>query len=443
MKASTALNCHVNSYSTFDRKHYFYGDQPAGYQITQHYNPIATNGKVQLFKHDGAKTPFDVGIIQVQIEQDTGKSVYFEKPSSDINGHDEKMSKIDLNRTNTPLIEIVTAPDIPDPQSAKNFVRKLQTLLRHIGVCTGDMETGAMRVDVNVSVNGGERCEIKNLANTSSVSNSIKYEFQRQSKLLSEGKTIERETRGWDGKVTTKLRGKEDAVDYRYMPDPELEPIILEHDVVSKVKDSLPELPDSILQRLLTKPYNLQLKPAKTLMQDPSLVKYYFNLYDYTVTKRGVKPNAPGNWLVHEFLGALGKKNMEFDSNIFPMSKLGDLIVEVHNKSITITTAKLLLLHLLNNQADLQKPISDVIKEYNLGSTETMDSSSSTELDEAVQNIAKDVLSQHEKIKLQIQSGEKPNAIRFLVGQAMKASQGRVDAHLFETALLALIHGKS
>lgn len=425
LKAAVSLNCNILPTFSFDRKHYFYGDQPAGYQITQHYEPYASNGLLQLYERDGMKEQVDVRIKQIQIEQDTGKSTYID---------DESM--IDLNRTNTGLIELVTEPDIKTPEAAGIFVKKLQMLLRHLGVCTGELETGAMRVDVNVSVNGGQRCEIKNLSSTSAIVHAIKAEFKRQVRDIENGIAIESETRGWDGNKTWKLRGKEEGVDYRYMPDPELQPICVSNDTLEKVVSVLPKLPDTIFKELLEAPYNVPLKDARTLMQVPQLVDYYRNVYDYLVHYKSNKPQAASNWIVHRYYGELNTQEQEFDPNLLPVEQMGQIILLVEQDKMTISSAVLLLRHLIANPltTTASQSINSVIEELDLSKV-----NEDSEGQEAIEQLCLQIIQQHSEIAEQVRSGKKPNSIMFLVGQVMKECQGRINAQNARAKLYDLI----
>jgi aspartyl-tRNA(Asn)/glutamyl-tRNA(Gln) amidotransferase subunit B len=243
LRAAIAFQCEIQPKSSFDRKHYFYQDQPAGYQITQYYEPFATNGKITLYPHDfppGAAPqsgPFEIGIKQIQMEQDTAKTVQ-QPPSTHL---------LDFNRVSHPLIEIITLPEIHDPTVAAVVVRKIQNTLKAVDACTTGMELGGLRADVNVSVRqrGGEssgadhsyhgvtglgqRTEIKNLASVKAVEDAIIAERDRQIDLLEGGGVVEGETRGWTlgSKTTKRLRGKEGEIDYRYMPDPDIAPVII------------------------------------------------------------------------------------------------------------------------------------------------------------------------------------------------------------------------
>jgi aspartyl-tRNA(Asn)/glutamyl-tRNA(Gln) amidotransferase subunit B len=243
LRGALALNCNIQRKSSFDRKHYFYQDQPAGYQITQYYEPFARDGHITLGAHDfppgaaPAECPITIGIKQVQMEQDTAKTVQ-QPPSTHL---------LDFNRVSHPLIEIITLPQIHDPTVAAVCVRKIQTILRTVNACTAGMEMGGLRADVNVSIrerNGevpegshsyygvtglGQRTEIKNLASVKAVEDAIIAERNRQIDLIEGGGVVEGETRGWTlgSKTTKRLRGKEGEIDYRYMPDPDIAPVVI------------------------------------------------------------------------------------------------------------------------------------------------------------------------------------------------------------------------
>ncbi|KAL8664113.1 MAG: hypothetical protein Q9202_003297 [Teloschistes flavicans] len=279
LRAALALGCHIQNRSHFDRKHYFYADQPAGYQITQYYHPFATVGAITLHHHDGIASEdgksVDIGIKQVQLEQDTAKTV-LQPPSEAL---------LDFNRVGHPLIEIITLPQIHHPQTAAACVKKIQALLQSVNAVTTGMELGGLRADVNVSVRRkgvdaalGQRTEIKNLSSIKAVEDAIVAERDRQIVVLTNGGTIEGETRGWTlgASDTVKLRGKEGEVDYRYMPDPDLGPLIIGNDLVQSIAAKLPQLPDQTIGELVQE-HGLTLKDAKTLvaLDDGERLDYY------------------------------------------------------------------------------------------------------------------------------------------------------------------------
>lgn len=311
LRGALALNCSIQRKSSFDRKHYFYQDQPAGYQITQYYEPFARDGHITLYAHDfpagsaPSDCPITIGIKQVQMEQDTAKTVQ-QPPSTHL---------LDFNRVSHPLIEIITLPQIHDPTVAAVCVRKIQTILKAVNACTAGMEMGGLRADVNVSIRErnaqmsdgthsyhgvtglGQRTEIKNLASVKAVEDAIVAERDRQIDLLESGGAVEGETRGWTlgSKTTRRLRGKEGEIDYRYMPDPDIAPVILgdvrtnisciwtvanlTQDLISHLSVSLPKLPDTMIESL-TEQDGLSTKDANTLLSldDGHRLDYFYDV---------------------------------------------------------------------------------------------------------------------------------------------------------------------
>lgn len=264
LRAALALNCQIQRRSKFDRKHYFYHDQPAGYQITQYYEPLARDGHITLAAQDGlGKNDGEelfVGIKQIQLEQDTAKT----------QDQDEETSLIDFNRSGHALIEIISLPHIHTPEAAAAYVRKIQSILYAVDAATTGMEQGGLRADVNVSVRRyadargnhsysgvtglGQRTEIKNLSSFKSVEDAVRAERDRQIDLILSGGAVEGETRGWslsNPHVTRRLRGKEGEVDYRYMPDPDISPLYIDQGLVTHFQQTLPPVPEQLLDSTL------------------------------------------------------------------------------------------------------------------------------------------------------------------------------------------------
>ncbi|KAG9080235.1 hypothetical protein FRC06_006910, partial [Ceratobasidium sp. 370] len=259
IRASLALQANVQRRSSFDRKHYFYPDLPSGYQITQKYSPIARGGRLELGGSNGKA----VRIQQVQLEQDTAKSTT--APHSEV-------TRVDLSRAGAALMEIVSEPDMRSPEEAALYVRSLQALLRAVGASDGNMELGSMRCDVNVSLSRvgepfGTRCEIKNLNTVRGLVVAINAELERQKRLLEQGLPVPQETRGFDEDTaeTFRLRSKEDAPDYRYMPDPNLPPLIVEQDYIEQIRLNMPTLPAETRNRIIST-YHLSPRDADVLM---------------------------------------------------------------------------------------------------------------------------------------------------------------------------------
>lgn len=437
LKLAISLNCDVNLNSHFDRKHYFYGDQPQGYQLTQHYSPIASNGYLNLYSDlDNIDTPTKkINIIQLQLEQDTGMSHY---------DNYEKKTMIDLNRSNVPLVELVTEPNFDSVPQIIAFLKKYQNLVRRINVSTGNLETGAIRVDVNVSVGDYPRVELKNLPNTSSISNAIKYEYDRQIDIIKQGKAAEllrcEETRGWNGYETIKLRSKETTIDYRYMPDPELGCIRLDCSIIKDIKKSLPISTDDEIRIFLNEPYNLSLKNAKLLCIQNGKNEYYTNeevkkyyLDSFNLFRKVISPSLKknckiiANWVINELLGDLNKLELPLKNiqELFPPIKFIEFIKLLQSGKVSNTGGKRLLFYILENiqtkqfkgNIDLQY----LIQKLNIEIKSSVDGE---ELLKQCQSIIDNI--NNPKLIENIKSGKKKNLINYLVGIAMRQTRGRV-----------------
>ncbi|KAH7155158.1 GatB/GatE catalytic domain-containing protein [Dactylonectria estremocensis] len=371
LRAALALNCDVQKVSRFDRKHYFWWDQPSGYQITQYYEPFAKNGHITLLARDGI-SPQDgasvtVGIQQVQLEQDTAKTL----------AQSDNVNWLDFNRVGVPLIEIITKPEMHHPRTAAVLVRKIQTLLNTVDACVSGMETGGLRADVNVSVRRtdgnnvslGTRTEIKNLSTIKAIEDAIISERDRQIRELEAGGTIASETRGWSigSTETRRLRGKEGEVDYRYMPDPDIAPLVIGEDLVNHLRQSLAVSSDSELDTLISH-FGLTPKDALSLinLENGARVQYFYKVLKSLdkklacdFTEAGVpdiKSYAPvaGNWIIHELgrlttykAGPLAARDLSFtpegDCEQVPDSDLSQLLHHLIRKQITGKVAKELL----------------------------------------------------------------------------------------------------
>jgi len=361
VRAALALNCDIQRVSRFDRKHYFHWDQPSGYQITQYYEPFAKNGRIELLERDGIAAEdgesITVGIQQVQMEQDTAKTM----------AQPGEVHWLDFNRVGMPLIEIITLPEIHHPATAAALVRKVQIMLSAVDACISGMETGGLRADVNVSVRRtndatgklGTRTEIKNLSSFKSVEDAIIAERDRQIALLEAGGVVEGETRGWAiGSTETRhLRGKEGEVDYRYMPDPDLGPVVIDEQLVRHLASSSGLAPDTEADQMI-RDYGLTAKDAMSLMalDDGARIQYFYNVLDAleqnlgasaeTTTDRGL-PMLAANWCLHE-LGKLTKLSSDLgmtaegECNV-PSADLAALLYHLHRKEVTAKVAKELL----------------------------------------------------------------------------------------------------
>lgn len=428
LRAAVALKSDISSISSFDRKHYFYMDQPLGYQITQHYQPLAKNGHLLLVPRlDDVEEAKTIHVEQIQLEQDTAKLNY--------NAYDGTVD-IDHNRANVPLIEMVTKPDFSHLSELRAFVKKYISLMTHLGVCSGDMENGALRCDVNVSVAGGNRVEIKNLGSTSEIIAAAKYEYARQVQLLKHGKTpVEQETRSWDGTKTIRTRSKEDAIDYRYFPDVELPRIRLHPSIGKDLSQTLPELPEQLIQQLCEEPFLLEVKHARFLVENPDLYNYYKNLHHIIVDKHKLSYKVVNNWIIHEFIGAFNKLDIPVDVSVIDTEKFASLIIMVSEKKISITSAKLLLTQILQSPEDRELSIPDLIDAYDLGAVNDIHGD---DLKEAIKEVCSEVIDSHPDVVTKIRNG-KTKSINFLIGRAMKETQGKVDSKEFEKMFKKLI----
>ncbi|KAJ4293051.1 hypothetical protein N0V88_005715 [Collariella sp. IMI 366227] len=361
VRAALALDCSIQPVSRFDRKHYFHWDQPSGYQITQYYHPFARDGAIMLLARDGIASEdgerIEVAIRQVQMEQDTAKTT----------AQPGEVQWLDFNRVGLPLIEIITQPVIHHPATAAAFVRKVQMLLNSVDSCVLGMEAGGLRADVNVSVcrtedaaSGklGTRTEIKNLSSFKAVEDAIIAERDRQIAVLEAGGVIAGETRGWSlgSTETRRLRGKEGEVDYRYMPDPDLGPVVIGEDLVQHLRSSMGMLPDAEINELVDK-YGLSSKDALSLMMldDGARIQYFYNVLDALEGWLGVNEATPdqrhtqlaANWCLHE-LGKLTEQSSDLGMTAegecdIPSADLAAILSHLHRREITAKVAKDLL----------------------------------------------------------------------------------------------------
>lgn len=365
VRAALALNCTIHNTSTFDRKHYFHWDQPAGYQLTQFYRPFATDGHITLYEHDGI-SPEDfpqvtIGIKQVQMEQDTAKTLTTTAPDG------SESHLIDYSRVGTPLIEIITHPHLQHPRTAAALVRKIQTLLHSVNACVIGMESGGLRADVNVSVRHresasaelGQRTEIKNLSSYKSIRDAIVAERTRQIDVLESGGVVLGETRGFSvgDSETRRLRAKEGEVDYRYMPDPDIPPIIIGKDLVTRLSETLGTLPDAEIA-ILTEQYGVSIKDALSLvaLENGGRAEYFYAVVEELRTLAPDKIDSlarkAGNWVLHE-LGAAAASAAEsgaytplFDDEgmcVISPAQMARIIHHIERGAVTGGTGKELL----------------------------------------------------------------------------------------------------
>jgi len=329
IRTGLGLNAQINIKSRFDRKNYFYPDLPQGYQISQFQQPIVGEGEIEV-EPDGEE-PLTIRIERLHLEQDAGKSIHDLSPNETF---------VDLNRSGVALMEIVSRPDMRSAKEAAAYFNKLRAILRALGTCDGNMEEGSMRADVNVSVRKpgdefGTRCEIKNVNSTRFMMQAIEYESRRQIEILEGGGKIDQETRLFDATTgeTRTMRSKEDAHDYRYFPDPDLLPLVLDEAWIAEIKASLPELPDAKKKRFVES-YGLTPYDARVIAGDTDVSAYF-----ETVAK-GRDPKLAANWVTQELAAALNKKGLELSASPVTAEALGALLDLMKDGTINGKIAK-------------------------------------------------------------------------------------------------------
>ena len=398
VRAGLAMNCKINLTSRFDRKHYYYPDLPKGYQITQMYQPIIGAGAVHL--PDGST----VKIEHAHLEEDAGKLTHF-----------GSYSLVDLNRAGTPLIEIVSMPDIHSAAQARMYCEELHHLMIYAGVSNGDLYQGNMRFDVNISVSKtdelGTRAEIKNLNSFRSVEKAVEYEFARQTALLEKGEKVKQETRGWNdasGK-TTPQRSKEEAQDYRYMPEPDVPPVVLTQEFVDKIEHEMPMMPDEYRTRFDS--LNLDASEREAILNYPILAKRLTEVCEKNVAL------APR--VAHWFSGILmAEENVDKDYSLATAAELLELSEMVEKKELSSTAGKEIFLEMYDRKNTSKTP-HQLAKEMNLLQEND---------EEALGKSIDEVLAAPECAKAaeDVRNGEM-KAIGFLVGQVMKKSKGKAN----------------
>lgn len=316
IKAGLATNCAITPRNTFARKHYFYPDLPKGYQISQNEDPICTAGYVPIRLEDGSIKK--IRLIRIHMEEDAGKNIHAEH---------ENASFVDLNRAGTPLLEIVTYPDIASTYEAKAYLRALRLIVQYLGICSGNMEEGALRADTNISVRKkgaeklGTRCELKNINSFKFIGDAIEHEIERQIELIESGQKVRQETRLWDtkNKKTIMMRSKEEAADYRYFQDPDLPILEINQDMIDDAKKTMAELPYDRFDRYVTK-NGLSAYEAEILVDDMDLASYYEQAHKLNPSKSIV------NWILRDIMGHLKEHKIPLNELKMTPDKLATLV---------------------------------------------------------------------------------------------------------------------
>jgi aspartyl-tRNA(Asn)/glutamyl-tRNA(Gln) amidotransferase subunit B len=400
-----AIGAQVSERSIFARKNYFYPDLPKGYQISQYELPIVTGGRLEVTPESGA--PFTVRVTRAHLEEDAGKSLHEEF---------QGMTAIDLNRAGTPLIEIVSEPDMHSAEQAVAYMRKVHAIVRYLGICDGNMQEGSFRCDANVSVRPlgsttlGTRAELKNLNSFRFVERAIDFEIERQIALLENGETIAQETRLYDENrdETRSMRSKEEAEDYRYFPDPDLLPVVITEDFIEGIRATLPELPDA-RQHRFKEQFGLGADLAGQLTASRAMADYF------EATRGLVASDAKliANWITGELAAHLKRQQLSFDACPVSPEMLAGLLIRVADGTVSSTGAKQALAAMWDGKGDADS----VIEAFGL---EQM--SDSGELEKAV-----DAALAANPSQVQQYRGGKTKVLGFLVGQVMKASGGKAN----------------
>ena len=404
IKFGLSINANINSPTQFARKNYFYPDLPKGYQISQLDNPIVEGGGLEITLKDGSKKK--IRITRAHLEEDAGKSLH-----EDFEG----LTGIDLNRAGTPLLEIVSEPDLSSPEEAVAYLKKIHSIIRYLEISDGNMAEGSMRCDANVSLRKkgskelGTRTETKNVNSFKFVEKAIQHEIRRQMKVLESGKRVTQETRLYDSQLdeTRPMRSKEFANDYRYFPEPDLLPVILDEDFIKSVKDLMPELSEEKEKRFIRE-YKLSDYDANVLSVDPNLSNFFEE-----VVVRSRNPKLSANWIMGELSAFLNKDNLSILETKVDSINLGNLLSRIEDSTISGKIAKEVFEEMWNSK----KSPDEIIQEKGL--KQVTDSSE-------IEQIINQVLEQNQTQLEQYKSG-KVKLFGFFVGQVMKASRGKAN----------------
>ena len=398
-----ALNCEIPSRCKFDRKQYFYPDLPKGYQISQYDEPICVNGHIEI---DGKR----IGITRAHLEEDAGKLVH--AGANGIAG--STYSLVDLNRAGTPLLEIVSEPDMRSSEEAKNYMEELRNIVRYIGVCDGNLEEGSMRCDANISImpkgskEFGTRAEIKNVNSFAALQRAIEYEIERQIEIVEDGGEVVQETRLWDdaSRETRSMRGKEDAHDYRYFPEPDLMPLEISREWVEEIRAKMPELPNQKRKRY--QEIGLSEYDASVIVEQMGLALFFDK-----VLELGANPKTAVNFIMGEITAYLKEEHVEITDTKLTPDNLAELISLIEKGTISNNIGKQIIIEMMKDGTK-----ASVIVEKK-GLSQISDEG-------AIKELVQKVVDAHPN-EVEAYKNGKTNLLGFFVGQVMKETKGRAN----------------
>ncbi len=409
-----ALNCSINEFNTFARKNYFYPDLPKGYQISQYDLPIASKGYLDIL--DDTESPQRVVVRRVHLEEDTAKL-----------SHEKNYALVDFNRAGVPLLEIVSEPDMRSVEAALSYATKIRAILRYLGVNSGDMEKGVLRFEANISVRPSgsselrTRTEIKNLNSFRALTRASAYEIERQIKVYENGGEVTQETLGWDEArgMTVSQRGKEDAHDYRYFPEPDLPPLQLERTWIDSIKAQLPELPDAKTQRFVNQ-FEFKEKEARFLTSEKALADFFENI----LAKSKSPAKAIHSWIAGDFSRYLNDSGVDIKDVALSTESIAQLIDMTTDKTISGNSAKIVFGEMINAKRGGEP--AQIVKEKNLAQV-----SDTGFIQEAIEKI----LSDNPKEVEQFLAG-KETIVQWLMGQVARATKGKADPNVAKELLV-------
>ena len=413
-----ALNCEIPKRCKFDRKQYFYPDLPKGYQISQYDEPICVNGWLNV---KGKM----IGITRAHLEEDAGKLVHV--GAAGING--ATYSLVDLNRAGTPLLEIVSEPDMRSSEEARNYMEELRNIVRYLGVCDGNLEEGSMRCDANISImpkgstKFGTRAEIKNVNSFSALQRAIEYEIDRQIEIVEEGGEVVQETRLWDDnlKETRSMRGKEDAHDYRYFPEPDLMPLEISREWVENIRKTMPELPEQKRQRYMG--LGLSEYDASVIVEQMPLALFFDR-----VLELGANPKTAVNFIMGEIAAYLKENKVEINETKLTPENLAELISLIEKGTISNNIGKQILVEEMIVNGEKASAIVE-----RKGLSQISDES-------AIKEIVEKVVNSH-PAEIESYRNGKTNLLGFFVGQVMKETKGRANPKTVNELVRKMLEG--